>query len=173
MEYNWFEIGKRIRKLRASKGWSQDEYVEQLRAQGVNTTRNRISAIENGRKDKISFPVLLASCKLFDCDIGYMLGEYAYKTRKICDINEVLGLSEAAIRQLAYLKAASPKVIEALNRLIEFNDSDVIRLVEGFLKYDCTDQIETERGLFTGHAVEQMFVLEIASELVAIKQKGK
>lgn len=173
MEYNWFAIGKRIQELRVSKGWSQDEYVEQLRTQDVNTTRSRISAIENGSKDKISFPILLASSKLFDCDIGYILGEYAYKTRKACDINEVLGLSENAIRQLAYLKAASPGVIEALNRLIEFNDSDVIRLVEDFLKFDCIDQIETKHGSFNGQALEQMFLLEIVSELAAIKRKGR
>lgn len=173
MDYNWLEIGMRIQGLRTAKGWSQDEYVEQLRTQGVSTTRNRISAVENGNKDKISFPLLLASSELFGCDIGYLLGEYDYKTRTACDINEVLGLSENAIRQLAYLKAAAPGAIEALNRLIEFNNSDVISLVDDFLRFDFEEQIETKHGSFNGQSLEQMFLLEIISELTAIKRPGK
>ena len=78
MEYNFKEIGNRIREMRKSKNWSQEDFASDI----LHISRNTLSAIENGKQEKFTLDILLSCCSIFSCDIGYLLGEYGdCKTR--------------------------------------------------------------------------------------------
>ena len=67
----------------------------------VPISRNTISGIENGVEGKFSLDLLLACCKLFNCDIGYLLGEYGdCKTRDEQFILDETGLSAQSVERL-------------------------------------------------------------------------
>lgn len=113
MEYNFIEIGQRIRRMRKEQGWSQDAFIDQLKAVFLPISRNRIVKIEKGDEYAFSLDFLMASCKVFGCDIGYLMGEYGEcKTRDNQFIHEETGLSEAAVLRL--VKARTP------NNFIDF-----------------------------------------------------
>ena len=96
MEYNFEEVGTRIRELRKRRNWSQEDLVAKL-----YISRNTLSAIENGKKEKFTLDILLSCCSLFDCDMGYLLGEYEEcQTLDRQFIHNQTGLSEKAIENL-------------------------------------------------------------------------
>lgn len=99
MEYNYSEIGERIRSERKKLGYNQEEFINNLE---INIGRNTLSKIENGNlpPQKFTMPLLIAMCKLFNCDIGYLLGEYNASTRNDKIIQEELGLSCKAISNI-------------------------------------------------------------------------
>lgn len=101
MEYNFQEIGDRIRNLRKASKKNQDDLVDALREVGAPTSRNTISGIENGDGDKLSLEILLGCCRLFGCDMGYLMGEYGdCKTRDNQFIHDQTGLSEKSIKRM-------------------------------------------------------------------------
>jgi len=71
--------------------------------------RNTLSNIANGNlsPEKFTMPLLIAICKIFNCDIGYLLGEYDENTRKEKVIQEELHLSSKAISTLKEIKCQS------------------------------------------------------------------
>ena len=101
MEYNFIEIGNRIVIMRKKHHWSQERFIEELNNKGLRISRNTISAIENGTKQQFSLDFLLTCCELFECDMGYLLGEYSEcKTLNHQFIHNGLGLSEKSIQSL-------------------------------------------------------------------------
>lgn len=99
MEYNFKIIGNRIRDLRNSKGWNQDRLVEEIR-QYCGSSRNTLSKIENGNSESFTLDFLLSCCKIFHCDIGFLLGEHECKTIEVQSIQDYTGLRESTIYQL-------------------------------------------------------------------------
>lgn len=96
------EIGDRIALLRKVKGLSQEQMVEALALVGVKIGRNRLSEIENGKRNDIDFSFLKACSKMFDCDVGFLLCEYGEcKTADWQAINNATGLSEKSIGRLS------------------------------------------------------------------------
>lgn len=101
MKYNFNKIGERIKTLRKSRKLSQDSFLEILRDNfGFGISRNTLSLIENGNQTALTFDFLYKASKIFDCDIGFLLGEYEEKTKDVHDICSVTGLSESAIENL-------------------------------------------------------------------------
>ena len=45
------------------------------------------------------FEDMLKMCEVFDCELGYLLGEFDCKTREATDIQAKTGLSEKAIKK--------------------------------------------------------------------------
>lgn len=104
MEYNFSEIGDRIRKMRKEKFGNQDNFIDALGQKEVYIARNRVSAIENGERSQFTLPFLMACCDLFQCDMGHLLGEYSCKTRDTQFIQDEIGLSEDSIAFLRWEK---------------------------------------------------------------------
>ena len=101
MEYNFKLIGHRIRTERKKAGFkSQDALVDRLQSEGFATTRATLGKIENGKTSHYDCELLLLLCKIFNCEMGYLLGEYNCKTGRNTDISKATGLSEEAILRL-------------------------------------------------------------------------
>ena len=108
MEYNEAVVGKRIRQARKAKNWSQDKLIEELQNRQTGINRNNLSAIENGKEGalgNISLTALCAMCDMFDCDMGYLLGEYEQRHRVAAEVCDMTGLGEVAVQRLLTLRA--------------------------------------------------------------------
>lgn len=109
-DYNWKNIGQRIaleRKKKensSGKPWTQDDLIEELGKEGCKLSRNTLSALEAGKKVRISLDLILCLCDIFQCDVGYLLCEYDdCKTRDNQFIHDQTGLSEKTIASLSFL----------------------------------------------------------------------
>lgn len=108
-EYESISIGKKIRELRKGNPdtKSQEAFIDVLKERyDFPISRNTLSRIENG--DTTAFPLdfLLCVSDLFNCDIGYLLGEYNEATVAANKICEITGLSEKSIENLHKYKTA-------------------------------------------------------------------
>lgn len=117
MEYNFNEIGERIRQLRKAKGWSQEDFIEKI---DTPLARNTLSAIENGDGNRLTLHFLMQACKLFECDVGYLLGEYTdAKTYDVQYIHDQTGLTMDAICKLQRIKTEVAEYSDVLSAFIE------------------------------------------------------
>lgn len=100
MNYNYLKIGERIRKERKALKQTQTVFAENF-----NVTRRTVSNWENGEYPP-NFQQMIDMCKVFDCEMGYLLCEDGYenKTRATTDICEKTGFSEKAVYMLEQRK---------------------------------------------------------------------
>lgn len=122
MEYNMRRIGEKIASLRKAEGLSQEQMVEALSVLNVKIGRNRLSEIENGKRNDIDFSFLEGCSKLFGCDVGYLLCEYEdCRTADWQAVNYFTGLSEKSIQQLSFWKcnAQGIRSLEILNWFLD------------------------------------------------------
>lgn len=141
IEYNFTKIGERIKNLRKSKHLTQDELCEQL---CIN--RNTLSAVERGSEKQCRLDILLKCCSIFDCDMGYLLGEFdECKKLDTQFIHSQTGLTETSISNLALQMAHS----EGTNRLALLNwlldDPRFIGLLDRMIQY-CGRTYDYETG---------------------------
>lgn len=128
MEYNYSDIGERIKKLRKQRGWSQDQLIEILGTKS-SIGRNTLSAIENGNAKHFELSLLTAMCEVFECEMSYLLCEHGdCKTKDLQFIHDMTGLSESSIQFLSTIKALPEMshVIALLDDLILDRDGDGI-----------------------------------------------
>ena len=107
MEYNEksFAIAaERIRCERKRLRFSQEKLLEKLSSLNVGIGRNRLSMIENGVRDGFGLDPLIAMCSVFNCDLGYLMGDYSEKTKDAHDICNMTGLTEDALWVLMDIK---------------------------------------------------------------------
>lgn len=103
MKYSYKEIGERIIAKRKELGYNQYEFIDILDTKyNIKIGRNTLSKIENGDMppQKISMALFIAMCDIFNCDIGYLLGEYNERTRNEKIIQEEIHLSNKAISNI-------------------------------------------------------------------------
>ena len=114
MTYDFIIIGEKVAAERKKHKWSQTELIEELAEIGVHISRNKLSEFEHGTYSDVSLSFLSGLCKLFDCDMGYLLGEKGYenKNRQTTDIVRATGLTEDAVNEL--------QDFENINRYPEF-----------------------------------------------------
>lgn len=96
--YNQLELGKKISEERNKLGDSLEAF-----SQKINITRQTLSRWEKGEGVGPSVSDLLRMCEIFNCDFGYLVGEYECRTRSETDIQAVTGLSEKSIEELEML----------------------------------------------------------------------
>ena len=98
MNYNFVEIGQRIRQERKKARISQESLCAE-----IGISRNTLSDYESGKNFNItnmSLETLLNLCRVFKCDVGYLLGEYKERRHTAADICAVTGLSETSVEVL-------------------------------------------------------------------------
>lgn len=105
MELNQEAIGRRIRKEREKINLSQAKFAKALELE--ESSRQFVAKWEKGKAlPHLSY--MYKMCELFECELGYLLCEYDCKTRVATDIKKATGLTE-----------------DAINRLIDINNSPV------------------------------------------------
>lgn len=134
MEYNYQDIGNRMRECRKKKGFSQDMLLAEIEAHGSNTTRNIISSLENGSKDKwelLQLGKLIAICGALDSDVGHIMGEYEASSNLVYEIAAYTGLSAKAVEVLHYatlpetarivsdVAIENKRTVDFINRVLE------------------------------------------------------
>ena len=102
MIYNFKKIGNRLRTERKKAGFKNMESL----GEHIGASRQTIAKWESG-KELPPLEVLCTMCDLYKCELGYLLCEYDYKTRKKTDIALETGLGQEAIDSLRYLKSLS------------------------------------------------------------------
>ena len=97
MTYDIKQIGKRIKKSRKEMKLTQSEFVEKF---GLSKdSRQTVSKWETGAQVP-SMVDLIKMGEMFDCESGYLLGEFDCKTKEDSDILKATGLSHKASRVL-------------------------------------------------------------------------
>ena len=155
----WFAaIGKRIYDERKRRDMSQETLMEELEHRGVSIGRNRLSAMENGVRESFSgkhgLDILIALCSIFECDLGYLVGEYDEHTKSISDICKVTGLSEESVNALrllnnrgnrcgergAYIDGKQVEELSLLDDIITSNQfHDLFNALSKYLVYGMDD----------------------------------
>lgn len=92
------DIGARIQTLRKAQKWSQTKLGEE-----TGYSKNTVSDWEKGNVP-LTMNGMASLCKVLDCDIGHLMGEYEAKRHKTADIQEILGISEKAAQNLQLLR---------------------------------------------------------------------
>ncbi|MCD8007179.1 MAG: helix-turn-helix domain-containing protein [Oscillospiraceae bacterium] len=107
MIYNTEEIGKRIREERLKLGLTQSELGEILFVKG-----KQISNYENG-KLFVPIEMLVNMCKLFDCEMGYLLCEpdYSDGTRLETKTIESTGLTKESLANIRKITGVGEEYI--------------------------------------------------------------
>lgn len=133
MKYIPVEIGKRIKENRIKLGLTQSELGEKLSKKiSEQKSVHAISEYESG-KTVPPLPTLFNLCEVFDCELGYLLGEenYKEKTKLKSKFLEITGLSSEVYDKLVKITEYKNKkngwcydisVVEVLNKLFTIID---------------------------------------------------
>lgn len=97
-KYDLNELGKRIKIQRENLKMTQEVLANRI---GVARQTLAKWEINRGYPD---LEILTKLCEVFDCDSGYLLGEYDYKKKDTADIGRLTGLSEDAVTALREYK---------------------------------------------------------------------
>lgn len=122
MRYNYETIGKIIQKERKAVGFSSHEkFCEYLRTKyGYSIKRETLGKIEKGKTTHYDCELLYILCDIFNCEMGYLLGEYDCKSGRNTDIQKEIGINEAAIDLLSsmYYENSASGFTDVLTLLI-------------------------------------------------------
>lgn len=135
MEYNWKSIGERLVNLRKGKKWTQEKLIEKLANLEKNAFpigRNSLSSLEAGNLEHCDLRLFTALCDLYDCELGYLLGEHEGKTRAVTDIHEKTGISFRGIDGLEQSKNQW-FALQGLNILLEEEGCYTLDLIGQYL----------------------------------------
>lgn len=189
-------IGKRIRDEREGKGWGKKEFLKQIFM--AESSTKTLSAWEKGERIP-DLDSLARMAEVFQCDIGYLLGDYDTRRHKNADICETTGLSESSVeflrRKKEWESTTEAKVIDLLladarKRDEEHDYRPITSLLKFFFKYrDGAGQrkqvfsngmvVDYNRGdgfiasnaiALDGRIVENAVLMEIEGALKSLKQ---
>lgn len=156
MKYNFENIGKRIAKERKEYcHLSQDGLLSKLSEKyGIGMCRNTLSAIEKGKYHHYDIDFLFALCELFNCEIGYLLCEYDYKTGRDTDIVDATGLSITSVQRIT--KSHPRDKNNELDIIIESNEYyKLIRQIQIMMDnynliFECIEKMEETEKMAIG-----------------------
>lgn len=99
MNYSPEIIGNKIKEQRAKKKWSQDTLGKK-----INISGKQVSNYEKAKQTP-PIDILFKLCEIFDCELGFLLGEDNYESGTILDtaIENKLRISKEAISSLRHL----------------------------------------------------------------------
>lgn len=107
MNYKSEVIGKMIRAERKNRGISQDKLGEK-----IGVTGKQISNYEHGNPIP-PMDILLKICEIFDCQLGYILGEkdYSQRTKLKTIICKKTGLNSEALNAIVRITGSERECI--------------------------------------------------------------
>ena len=122
-------IGQRIKEERKNiPGMTQERFLKKLCMSERSTKTLR--AWENG--DMLpTLDNLAQMADLFDCDIGYLLGDYPERRRDSADVCRLTGISEDAVNKLVGVRFKRLHLAAVLSRLIEQPEFEELLLALG------------------------------------------
>lgn len=102
-DLDWKRIGQRLRERRKHLGYTQAYVGDIIFTEKDDSGKcpdhaRTISNHESGQPFK--FETLLKYCDIYDCDLGYLLGDYDESTHDLHFICSETGLSEEAVNRL-------------------------------------------------------------------------
>lgn len=97
-------IGKRIFAERKKQGWSQNDLLLKIYMSG--SSHKSLRSWEKGERLP-DLDSLARMAEVFQCDIGYLLGDYEERTRNAADIVRKMGLSTLAAENMDEIKNCS------------------------------------------------------------------
>lgn len=109
---NISEIGKVIREERIANNYSLETLAEK-----ANITRQTLAKWEKGTGSP-TVDDLLRLCEVFNCDLGYLVGEYPCRRRVYSDIQAETGLSELSIEKMTEINKKRSTVIGSAKMMI-------------------------------------------------------
>lgn len=129
MKYDAEQIGKLIKLEREKLGWSQEKLGLKLYISG-----KQISLYEKGSLPPLNN--LLNLCEIFECELGYLLGEetYANGTKLNTQISDLLGLSNDTITKLQHFTSPNSRFH------FRYEYESFRRIINSFI---CSDNFET------------------------------
>lgn len=110
------EIGRRIKFEREALGLTQKQLLEMVFMSSKSTASVR--NYEQG-KQLPDMETMCRMCDIFDCDFGYLIGDYQEKRRVTADVCAQTGLSEEAVKKLMKYREIYPGCVEAVSSLLE------------------------------------------------------
>lgn len=134
-------IGGRIKDEREGKGWGKKEFLKKIFM--AESSTKTLSAWEKGERIP-DLDTLVIMSKVFQCDIGYLLGDYDTRRQKNAEICETTGLSESSVEFLRLVKdmgfTSEAKIIDLLLRDAQKMDEShhyrsIINLLTFFFEY--------------------------------------
>lgn len=122
---------KKFKRSRKGKPKYSLEEIEQKT--GIN--RASLAQMEESfSPDKITLSDLYALAKCYECDVGFLLGEYECRTKDLQGIRDYTGLAESAVERLSDLKYMERKF---LDNLLAVNDGGYLRqLSDTYRQYE-------------------------------------
>ena len=130
MNYDLEVIGKRIREERTKRGWSQKNLGDKIPVAGKQISNYESKAKPNEPLHLPPLETLLKLCDVFDCELGYLLGdpEYQNGTRFRTSVSDYTNLTPEALEAI---RKATGKIKGnvGVNR---YNTNDYARVLNSF-----------------------------------------
>ena len=147
MIYSKEKIAKRLKDERNNAELTQLELSKKLKYSKPTVIEWERSNGENRIPD---MDTLLKMCNLYNCEIGYLLGEYDTRFRRNATVQEETGLSEAAIESLRrygkepdYIEPGipAPTPSDFLSFLLTYSDDGQAHFLGSYALDDILEQI--------------------------------
>ncbi len=151
MKYSKEEIGNIIKKERLKLNWSQETLGKELKQK---SGAKQISTYEQGTIPPLN--VMLKLCDIFNCELGYLLGEDDYTSGNKLDtaIEDKLGLTRETIDALHHITGNDKKCLRYGRE-----SDDYIRILNNILSsnafaclidtiYDLDNEISAEKKIW-------------------------
>lgn len=99
------EIGATIKKERERKGLTINGLADEIcKILGTRPAQSTITMWELGQSFPKNIEMIFALARIFECDCGYLLGDYEERTHDTMGICKATGLSEESVNTLCSLK---------------------------------------------------------------------
>lgn len=150
-------IGTRIKTERERKGLSKKELLKEIYM--AESSIKTLSAWENGSRIP-DLNSLARMAEIFQCDVGYLLGDYDTKRQQNADICQTIGLSEESVNFLRNMKqwgiTSEAKIIDLLlwdaqKRNKSHHYRSITDLLAFFFKYQ--DKGHPSKQVFSNGAI--------------------
>lgn len=124
-------IGERIK---AERDREDHKITLDALAEKIGVTRQTISKWEKGEGTGPTVWDLIRLCEFFDCDYGYLIGDYECRTRRATDIVKETSLSEASVTRLLEAKQDASLIL-FLNEFLESPLLELQKLAQAYISY--------------------------------------